>query len=342
LRLLKRAAIIFGLLTALVLVGTTGFHLIEGWPWFDSFYTTLMTVSTIGAEPENRLSHDGKVFNVVVIFLGLVLVGFTVGTLTRAVIEFELGEFFGRRRMEKEIVRLTDHIIICGAGRVGRRIAAEVRARNLPLVIIENDPARAEWAQKNNYPVIIGDASKEEILRQARIEFARGLASAVTSDAQNVYIVLTARSLAPNIPIIARASEEDAESKLVKAGASAVISPYSYAGQRMARMLTRPHVQRFLDLAFSSLADEKLDLQIEEMEVGATSPLCGARLGDTDIRERMGVIVLAIRHKSGQLEFNPGSDAGISPGDFVIVMGDSKKLKELETLVVASPSEAAS
>ena len=341
-KLLKRAAIIFALLVALVLLGTTGFHLIEGWSWFDSFYTTLMTVSTIGAEPENRLSHDGKVFNVVVIFLGLVLVGFAVGTLTRAVIEFELGEFFGRRRMEKEITRLKDHIIICGVGRVGRRIATEVRARRLPLVIIENDPARAQWAQTNSFPLILGDASSEAILRQARIEFARGLASAVTSDAQNVYIVLTARSLAPKIPIIARASEEDAESKLVKAGASAVISPYSYAGQRMARMLTRPHVQRFLDLAFSSLTDEKLDLQIEEMEVGEASRLSGARLGDTGIRERMGVIVLAIRHKGGQLEFNPGADARISPGDFVIVMGDSKKLKELESLVVASPSEAVS
>jgi len=329
---LHRAAIVLGLVVTLFAVGTVGFHLIEHWPWFQAFYVTLMTVSTIGAEPENQLSHAGRVFNVVVIFLGLGVVGFAIGTFTRAVIEFELGAFFGRRRMERNISNLTDHFIICGAGRVGRRLATEVAARNLPVVIIEKDPARAQWAREHDFPVIIGDASNEAILRQARIEFARGLASAVTSDAQNVYIVLTARGLAPNLPIVARASEEDAESKLVKAGATTVISPYSYAGQRMARVLTRPNVQRFIDVAMSSLSDGDLDLQIEEVRVADDSKISGTRLGETDIRRRLGIIVLAIRRKSGRLDFNPGPDDTISAGDFLIAMGDSRKLKELEAL----------
>ncbi len=331
-RIFTRNVIVFGLVVALISVGTVGFHVIEGWSWFQAFYGTLMTISTIGAEPENELSPQGRLFNVVLIFFGIGVVGFAIGTLTHTVIQSELGSFFGRRRMEKEISRLRDHFIICGAGRVGRRVAQEIAARNLPLVIVEQDPAQAKWAQELAYPVIFADATDEAVLRQARIEHARGLASAVTSDAQNVYIVLTARGMAPNLPIIARASEEAAEPKLLKAGANTVISPYSYAGVRIARMLTRPHVQRFIDLALSSLADEDLDLNIEEVRVSDSSKLVGASLRDADIRHRLGLIVLAVRREGGHLKFNPGPDQTIAAGDYLIVIGDSQQLKGLETL----------
>ncbi len=331
-RLLNRATIIFGLVLLVLVSGTIAFRLAEGWTWFTAFYAAVMTLATMGVGPLNRLSHPGEVVHMVMIFLSVGVIAIAIGLFTQAVLEFELGSFFGRRRMEKDISKLKDHIIICGAGRVGRRLAQEVAARNLPLVFVENDPAAAQWAQNRNFPVIIGDASSEAVLRQARIEHARGLASAVTSDAQNVYIVLTARGLAPNLPIVARASEEDAESKLLKAGATTVTSPYSFAGQRMARTLTRPHVQRFLDLALSSLNDGGLDLQIEEIEVASDCKLCGLRLGETDIRRRLGVIVLAIREQNGRLRFNPGPEDTISPGDYLIAMGDSQKLKELETL----------
>ena len=331
-RKVNRTSIVFILILALLTMGTLGFHVIEGWPWFQAFYGTLMTVSTIGAEPENQLSHSGRVFNVVLIFFGLSVVGFAIGTLTHGVIQSELGAFFGRRRMEKEISKLQDHFIICGAGRVGRRVAAEVARRGLPLVLVERETARAAWAQEQDFPVIVGDATNEEVLRRARIESARGLASAVTSDAQNVYIVLTARGMAPNLPIVARASEESAESKLLKAGASTVISPYTFAGQRMARVLTQPHVQKFMDLALSSLADGDVDLHIEEVRVAADSKLAGSCFRDADIRQRLGVVVLAIRREDGHLEFNPRPDRTIIPGDFLIAMGDSQRLRELEKL----------
>jgi voltage-gated potassium channel len=309
-----------------------GFHVTEGWPYFKALYATLMTVSTIGAEPENQLSPNGQMFNVVLIFLGVGVVGFTMATLTHAVIESELGLFFGRRRMEKEISRLKDHIIICGAGRVGRRVATEVAARDISLVVVEADAAKARWAQEQAFPVIIGDATSEAVLRQARIEQARGLASAVTSDPQNVYIILTARGMAPELPIIARAGEDAAEAKMLRAGATAVISPYSYAGHRMARTLLRPHVQRFLDLALSSLSDGDLDLQIEEIRIAEDSKLAGSNLRQADMRNRFGVIILAIRGKDGLLKFNPRPDHTISPGDFLIAMGDSKELKKLESM----------
>jgi voltage-gated potassium channel len=304
-RKVNRTSIVFILILALLTVGTLGFHVIEGWPWFQAFYGTLMTVSTIGAEPENQLSHSGRVFNVVLIFFGLSVVGFAIGTLTHGVIQSELGAFFGRRRMEKEISKLQDHFIICGAGRVGRRVAAEVARRGLPLVLVERETARAAWAQEQDFPVIVGDATNE---------------------------VLTARGMAPNLPIVARASEESAESKLLKAGATTVISPYTFAGQRMARVLTQPHVQKFMDLALSSLADGDVDLHIEEVRVAADSKLAGSCFRDEDIRHRLGVVVLAIRREDGRLEFNPRPDRTIIPGDFLIAMGDSQKLRELEKL----------
>jgi len=332
-RIFGRATIVAALVMAVVGLGTVGFHVLEDWPWFHALYGTMMTVSTIGAEPENQLSYPGQVFNVLLMVMGFGVAGFVMATIAQGVIEFELGTFFGRRRMEKEIARIKNHIIICGAGRVGRRVASEVAARGIPLLIVEAEASKAQWALDDGVPVIVGDATRETTLRQARIECARGLASAVTSDAQNVYIVLTARGIAPKLPIVTRASEEDAESKMLKAGATTVISPYAYAGQRMARTLTRPNVEHFLNLALSSLTDDgQLDLQIEEVRISEQSKLAGTTLAQADVRHRLGVIILAIRSESKRLDFNPKPDRTITPGEFLIVMGDSQNLKNLEAL----------
>jgi voltage-gated potassium channel len=237
--------------------------------------------------------------------------------------------------MEKEITHLKDHFIICGAGRVGRHIATEIHERNLPLVVVEKSADRGQWVLAQKIPLIVGDASSEQTLREARIEHARGLASAVTSDAQNVYIVLTARGLAPNLPIIARASEDDAHSKLLRAGATSVVSPYHYAGENMARQMTRPNVQRFIDLAFSPLGESGLGLQIEEIQVGGSSRLVGSNLSQAQIRTSLGIIVLAIRGSGGRLQFNPGPEQAIAAGDCLIAMGEPRRLKELESLASA-------
>lgn len=331
---LRGVAVVFLLAFALIGLGTVGFHIIEGWTWFDSLYGTLMTVSTIGADPENKLSHTGRLFNVGLIVLGVGVVGFAIGTFTQAMIQFELDTFVGRRRMEKEISKLRDHIIICGTGRVGRRVATELAERDIPILLVDKEPTRAQWAQEKNFPVIIGDASDESVLRAARIGFAKGLASTVNTDANNIYIVLTARGLAPSLSIVARASDESAESKLMKAGATTVISPYTYAGQRIARLLTKPSVQHFIDLASTSLTSGRLDLQIEEMRVSPRSKLTGMSLAEADIRHRLSVIILAIRRDGGDLEFNPPPERKIAAGDYLISMGDSQKLKQLENLAV--------
>ena len=324
--------LVLGMLAALLFAGSVGFRLTEGWSWFECFYCTLMTISTVGAGPENELSKAGRELNVVVLFFGLGVVGFAVSAFARWVVEAEFVKRFGRRRLEREMAALKDHFIVCGLGRVGRRVALEIAQNGIPLVAIEKDPGRVQWATEREMAVVVGDAASEGVLRQAGIASARGLASAVTSDAQNVYLTLTARGIRPDLPIIARASEEDAESKLMRAGATTVISPYAYAGERIARMLVRPNVQNFIDLALSSPAGMGPDLKIEEIKVENQSKLSGSTLQPGELRDRFGVLLLAIRRADGRLEFNPTSDQKVEMGDCLIVMGDAPRLKDLEAL----------
>src|SRR5690349_13838260 len=202
--------------------GTAGFHFIEHWPWFDSFYMVVITLSTIGYQEVHPLSHGGRVFNVILITAGVALVFLMIGALTQALLEFELGKVFGKRRMEREVASLKNHYIICGAGRVGSSVARELAKKPCPFVVIEAaEKSTRELDPK--WPVVIGDAASEKVLHHAGIDRARGLVAATTTDATNIYIVLTAKSLKPDLKIIARASEESAEKHLKTAGADVVI-----------------------------------------------------------------------------------------------------------------------
>jgi len=319
---------------AILLVGTAGFHWIEGWPWFDGLYMTLTTLTTIGYQELHPLSPAGRVFNtfLIIIIVGVSSLFFLIGAFTQAMIEFELGTFFGRRRLERQISKLEGHYIICGAGRVGRSAAREFRARPVPFVIIERDENRVRWAAAEEMLVLIGDATRDEILRAARIEKAKGLIAAVATDAENLYIVLTARGLHPTLPIIARASEEDAADKLRKAGATEVVSPYHVIGRRIAMSLLRPHVLDFIDVATTLFGAEDLDLQIEQVLVSDRSSLSGKTLEDSGIRRHTGVIILALRKVDGQMHFNPSAGSRIQGGDHLIAMGQPNDLKQLEAM----------
>jgi voltage-gated potassium channel len=337
---IHRVLLVFALVLILITISTVAFHIIEGWSWFQSFYVTLMTISTIGGDPENELSVPGRVFNVFVMLAGLGVVGFAIGSFTHAVIESEFGSFFGRRKMKSEITKLKNHFIICGAGRVGRRISLELSTRNLPFVMIEKDVAKLAWAHDHNFLTILGDATSEPVLSEAGIESAKGLASVVGSDAQNVYIVLTARGMVAELPIVTRASEETAESKLLKAGATFVISPYAFTGQRLARLLTRPKLQRFIEQTFTALTDESLDLQIEEVTITGNSPLQGITLADADARFQLGVIVLAMRRKGGDFKFHPKRSEVVAAGDGLIALGTSVELVGLKRLAASAPASS--
>jgi voltage-gated potassium channel len=319
-------------LAVVMLVGTAGFHYIEGWSWFDGFYMVVTTLTTIGYQETHPLSHAGRVFNICVIVAGVSLVFLGIGALTQALLEFELRSFFGRRKMEREIDRLTDHYIICGAGRVGRSAARELARRPAAFVIIDNNEAKAaRYAQ--DWLLLVGDATKEQTLREAHIERARGLVAATTTDATNLYIILTARELNPKLKIIARASEEDAEKHLLKAGADFIVSPYSFAGQRIAQTFLRPHVVSFLDTATTHLG---MDLEIGEISVGHGSGFAGKTIETSRIRQERGVIVLAIKRGQG-MRFNPSPDDRIEAGDFLIAMGEPSQLRQVEQMAVSKP-----
>ncbi|HEX7959680.1 MAG TPA: potassium channel protein [Terriglobales bacterium] len=318
-------------LLALTIIGTTGMHLIEGWGWFDSFYMVLTTFTTIGYGEIHPLSHQGRIFNSGLIIVGVVLFALLFGTLTQLLLEFELLQFFGKRKMERQISRLSNHYIICGAGRVGRSTARELAAQSVPFVVVDQHLEEGDVLERD-WLFMEGDATHEKTLQVAGIERAAGLVAAITTDAGNIFIVLTARSLNPKLKIIARASEEEAARHLKKAGADIVVSPYLSAGQRIAQGLLRPNVLDFVDLT-AGARDQKLTMIIEEIQVHPNSPLAGITIGNSGIHRDFGVIILAIKHADGRSQFNPRAHDLISPGDYLIAMGDPQSMVNLQVAV---------
>ena len=317
------------MLAVLTAIGTAGFHYIEHWSWFDSFYMVVITFSTIGYGEVHPLSHAGRIFNVGLIVAGVAVLFLMIGALTQALLEFELGKALGKRRMEREVATLKNHYIICGAGRVGSSVARELSRKPCPFVIIEsNDKNLAEVDPK--WLVVIGDAASEGVLRSAGLDRARGLVAATTTDATNIYIVLTAKSLNPNLKIIARASEERAEKHLKTAGADVVISPYSAAGHRIAQSFLRPNVLDFLDIATAHAGT--LEMVIEEIRIGPHSPLAQTTVGGSRIHHQFGIMILAIRRNDGEIRFNPHATESIHSGDYLIAMGEPSQLGRLEEL----------
>jgi voltage-gated potassium channel len=319
----------------LTAAGTVGFHFIEHWSWFDSFYMVVITLSTIGYSEVHTLSQAGREFNIVLITSGVALVFLMIGALTQALLEFELLRVFGKRRMEREVANLKNHYIICGAGRVGNSVARELSLKPCPFVIVESDE-RSVSDLDPKWLVLIGDAASEKTLRDAGIERATGLVAATTTDATNIYIVLTARGLNPRIKIIARASEERAEKHLKTAGADAVISPYAAAGHRIAQSFLRPHLLDFLDIA--SDRSGSYQMLIEEIKISPESPLAGTTVGSSGIHHKFGIMILAIRHADGNTRFNPEAPEPIQGNDHLIAMGETPQLAKLETLAAAARS----
>ena len=325
-RALRNIKILIAAMLVLMAAGMAGFHFIEGWTWFDGFYMVLTTITTIGYQEVHPLSHAGRIFNILVIVSGVGLLFLIIGTLTQALLEFELGNVYGRRKMEREIGKLSGHYILCGAGRVGRSAARALAREPAPFVIIESNEAKLQ-ALDPGWLTMLGDATQEKVLRDANIAQARGLVAATTTDATNIYIVLTARSICPGLRIIARASEEVAEKHLLTAGADSVISPYSFAGHRIAQSFLRPAVLDFLDIATGRQGH--LGLEIEEVFIDPASAVAGTTIGDSKIRKELGVIVLAIKRNTDMV-FNPAPDDRIEPGDCLIAMGEPDSLRRLE------------
>ena len=328
-RKFRTLMILSGALLLLTAAGTAGFRFIEHWSWFDSFYMVVITLSTIGYQEVHQLSYAGRVFNIGLIVAGVVMVFLMIGSLTQALLEFELVRLFGKRKMQREVANLKGHYIICGAGRVGTSVASELARKPCPFVIVEREGKLVSELEPG-WLTLAGDAASEKVLHDAGVERASGLVAATTTDATNIYIVLTARSMNPGLKIIARASERAAEKHLKTAGANIVISPYAAAGHRIAQTFLRPNVLDFLDIATANSG--ALEMLIEEIKVNAHSPLAGASVGSSGIHHQFGIMVLAIRRAGGDTRFNPRANDAIHAGDFLIVMGEPAQLGKLEAL----------
>jgi voltage-gated potassium channel len=315
-----------GALAAVVLLGTVSFHLIEGWTLLDSLYFTITTLATVGYGDLHPTSAGGRVFATFFIIVGVGTVGFVVSRAIVEIVQSEIVAGFGQRRRLREVSRLRNHFIICGAGRVGSRVIRELQRKGEPFVVVERDPDRVgDWVEAR-VPLLVRDATNEETLHEAGVEHARALAACLPSDADNVYVALTARGLNPNLHIVARANEEQAEPKLIRAGANRVIAPQIIGSQRMYQALTKPAVEDFI----TSITAEKLDLNFEEVEVAPASPYVGRRLRFTNIRAELDVVIVAVRRRGGEMIFNPSGDAFIEAGDMLIAIGRTDALVQLK------------
>jgi voltage-gated potassium channel len=315
-------------LAAAIVFGTIGFHFVEGWTLADSLYVTVQTLTTVGYGDLPPRSGGGRLFAVVVMLIGVAGVALFVSTIVQSVVQSELISTFGQRRLSKKMSKLRDHYIICGSGRVGSHLVRDLLAANESFVVIENDQQRAAEFSQRGVNVIVGDATLEESLRDVGVEHARGLAACLPNDADNVYVVLTARDLNPNLRIVARAAEEQAEAKLLRAGANHVVAPTIIGGHRMAVALTKPAVSEFMD----SITASELGLGFEQVEVDAASSLVGQALRSTAIRSELDVVIVSIRRQSGEIFFNPAGDATIESGDILIAIGRADSLSGLNQL----------
>ena len=334
-RALKNIQFLLAALVCVVLAGTAGYHYIEHWSWFDGFYMVLTTLTTIGYQETHPLSQAGRYFNVFIILSGVVLVFLIIGTLGQALLEFEFNNLFGRRRMQRDIERLEGHYIICGAGRVGRAVARQLADDQAHFIILENNEGKAEKVRaETNWLIVHGDATQASQLQAAHIEKAAGLVAATSTDASNLYVIMTARALNPALKIIARASEEDAEKHMRTAGADQVISPYGFAGYRIAQAFLRPNVTNFLELALMR-GSSHVGLEVEELRIHPSSIYVGQGLRSSRIRLDLGVIVLAIQREGEEMKYGPEADAKLCAGDRLIVMGEPTRLRKLEELAGA-------
>jgi len=305
--------------------GATGFYFIEGFSVLDSIYLATETVTTVGYGDIAPKSPFGRIFAIVFMLVGGGTVLYSLTVLAQAVIQSEIVEAFGIQRKTREMDKLENHYIVCGAGRVGRRIISNLQKENLPFVVIERDEKKVAEFEEIGAQTLIADATLEENLNQAGVKRARGLAACLPDDADNVYVVLTARDMNKDLHIVARAIEEQAEPKLIRAGANRVVSPIIIGSQSMARALLKPTIADFMD----SIVAENFDLVFEEVAIKDDAEYIDKELKDTNISTELNLLIVAIRRKDGFMILQPSADTHIRQGDLLIVIGKAESMQKL-------------
>ncbi|MBU0482589.1 MAG: NAD-binding protein [Proteobacteria bacterium] len=319
------------LLLVILLFGTLGFMWIDGADFLSSLYMTVITIAAVGYDEVIPLSPGGRIFTIFLIFIGIGFVLFLFREITEVVVEGGLRRTLGRMKMQKKVARLKDHFIVCGYGRIGKVICKILDENKRPFVVIEKSNHKIQSIIDSGYLVLEGEASTDQILKEAGIDNAKGLIAVVSSDADTVYITLSARGLRPDLFIMARSSGDDgAEQKLIRAGADKVFSPYFIGATRMAQQLVRPTVIDFIDLAVHG---GELGLRLEEMVVSEKSAFVGQTLFDTGIRKNHNLIVVAIKRHHGEMIFNPNPRSEINASDTLVLLGAQTDIKDLEAEV---------
>lgn len=320
---LKTALII---IAALIAIGSVGFHAIEGWGLLESLYVTVMTLTTVGYGDFAPQSRTGMVFTVALVAVGVGTMLYTVGLVAQSMVEGRLMNLMGRGKMEKTIEKMSNHYIICGCGRIGMLIARELAAEKMPCVVVDNRPGVIQRLQEEGFVHFQGDATHDKSLIEAGIKRARGIVCVLPTDAQNLYVILTAKELNPDIWVLARSEEEQSERRLLRAGADRVISPYTLGGNRMAMAILRPAMLDFIEI---TTRRQSLELRMDELPIRERSPIIGKSLEESGIRQRYGLIIVAVKKDSGKMIFNPVAGYVIESGDKLIALGEEDNVTKL-------------
>jgi voltage-gated potassium channel len=314
----------------LVVVGTAGYYALEPkYSLFDALYMTIITLTTVGYEEVHPLSRWGRAFTMLLLLGGVFTFFYTATELLRVVVSGEVQQLLGRQRMERNLAALNNHLIVCGFGRMGRYVCREFSRQGLPFVIIDRKAEALEGPDAANGIPVVGDATNDEVLKRAGVERARALVTVAASDADNLYITMSARLLNEKLYIVARAEGDQAEQKLLRAGASRVVTPYAIGGTKVAHAVLRPNVVDFIELA---TATEHLDLQIEETTIQPHSPLTGKTLRASRLRDELGLIVVAVKKPQGHMIYTPPGEHVIEAGDTLIALGRRPQLDKLDEL----------
>ncbi|MFQ5610782.1 MAG: NAD-binding protein [Anaerolineae bacterium] len=318
------------LLIIVALLGTLGYHMLEGWAPLEGLYMTIITMTTIGYGEIKPLSESGRIFTIILSLASVGIAGYTISAVAAFIVEGDFQRVVQRQKMGKQIVKLNDHIVLCGAGRVGMQIATEFHKTRTPFVVIEHDSEVIEDVLRlGDIPYIQGDATKDQVLRLAGIERARGLVATLNDDVENVFVTLSARSLNPSLRIVARLTDEENSEKLLRAGADEIVSPNAIGGMRIASIMIRPSVVNFLD---EMLRVTGQTLRMEELHVGEGSALVGKTLGEAHIGRRTGLLIVAIKSQEAGYQFNPGAQTVLRSGDVLIVIGTPEQLAALHNI----------
>jgi voltage-gated potassium channel len=327
-RHLSRGAIALG---SVMVLGVLWYRFMEGWSWLDSVYMSVITLSTVGFGETNPLSPRGRLFTILLIMMGVGVIAYILNNLTEAIVQGHFQAGFHSLKRRRFMESLQNHYIICGFGRTGRQVSTEFAAEAIPFIVVDSGDDAIALAQQQGYITLQGDATQDQVLMQVGVDRARCLVAALPSDAENLYIVLSAKTLAPGIRTIARASNEEAMVKLKRGGADVVVSPYITGGKRMAAAALRPQVVNFLD---GILTGAERSVYVEEFLLAAeTCPAIGKTLAEAQLGRQSGALILAIRRGDGVLLVGPTADTRLYSGDMVITMGNADQLRLLSQIL---------